>query len=116
MSWIKVLLGLVLFSLFLSYVVIPQAALIFTRFRLRATKLSPLSARGLEWRSKTHASHSVPTVRVERIYWSWGGCAPGSRVTLNVEGVTLHVRQKNHDRPDGESAVPKKVSCRDTKS
>jgi hypothetical protein len=107
MSWIKVLLGLIVFSLFLTHVVIPRAALVFTRFRLRATKIGPLSARGLEWRSKSHAAHLLPTLSIDRVYWSWGGCAPGSRVTLNVEGVTLRVRQKEHN--EEEEPARKKV-------
>lgn len=106
MSWIKVLLGLIAFSAFLSYIFIPWAAQVFTRFRLRATKLSPFSALGLEWRSKSQAAASVPTLRVERIFWSWGGSTAHSRVTLNVEGVTFRVHKKTLD---GSHSAPKKV-------
>ena len=110
MSWIKALLGLVLFSVFLSYVVIPVVASFLTRRRVSATKLSPLSARGIEWRSKSHALHSLPTLRIERIFWSGGGCSPGSYVTLNIEGVTFRVRDKQQNEETVTAA--KKVSKR----
>lgn len=97
MSWLKVVVCLVVLSITLSYVVIPWAAQFASSFRLRATKLSPLSARGLEWRDKRHANAPEATLRVESIYWSLGGCTRHGRLTLNVEGVTFRVREKDAD-------------------
>lgn len=99
MFWVKVLVSFIAFSLTLSYVVIPWAVQFASSFRLRATKLSPLSARGIEWRDKGSANASEPTLRVDRVYWSLGGCTTGARLTLNIEGVTVRVSKKAKTGP-----------------
>lgn len=100
MSWLKIVLGIIVFSLTLSYIVIPWAAQLASSFRLRATKLSPLSSRGIEWRDKGSAHAAEPTLRVERVYWSVGGCTKGGRLTLNVEGVTIRVPKRQKSAPE----------------
>lgn len=111
-SWLAKVVGLLLVSLVLSYVIIPWAIERFSKFRLRVTKLSIFSARGLEWRSKAHANSSEPDLRIDHIHWSWGGCSPTSIVTLHFDGITVRVR-KQHKRKSGEEHEVR-IKCRDS--
>ncbi|KAL1408382.1 Protein SABRE [Vanrija albida] len=98
MTWFGYLLGVIVVSLILSYIVIPWGLSILSSFKLRATRLSLLSARGLEWRHKSHATANVPTLRIERVYWSRGrGPGPIGLITLNVEGIVVRIRKPPPD-------------------
>lgn len=99
-----------LVSLVLSYVIIPWAIERFSHFRLRVTKLSIFSARGLEWRSNGHGDALEPDVRIDHIHWSWGGCTPTSIVTLHFDGITLRVR-KRQKKPSENHGAEVRVAC-----
>lgn len=71
--------------------------LLFRRLtQLRVSSFSLLSARGLEWRSSSQPNAVVPTLRVERAGWTWGGLRGEEMglVILKLEGLSFRVKGK----------------------
>ena len=55
------------------------------------------SARGLEWREASRKNAVVPTLRLERVHWAWGGL-DGEDVglfILKLDGVSFRVSRKD---------------------
>ena len=64
------------------------------------------SARGLEWRARAQKNTIVPTLRIEKAGWVWGGLK-GEEVglfILKLDGVSFRVRRKAKD--DDEVVAP----------
>lgn len=82
-------ISLVTFSIALRYWGFP---LLFRRLtQLRVSSFSLLSARGIEWRSSSQANAVIPTLRVERAGWTWGGLKGEEMglVVLKLEGLSF---------------------------
>lgn len=67
---------------------------------ISATRLSPFSARGVEWRDSEHAV--LPTLRVEKADWCWGGMKSEEMglIVLTIEGVSFRKREKEEKSGD----------------
>ena len=83
--------------LLLVYFGLPQILAYRTQFRF--SSISPRSARGIEWRPKSQHAAVVPTVRIERVGWGWGGRTADDVgwVVIRIEGVAVRVRRATLD-------------------
>ncbi|KAL7425082.1 Protein SABRE [Cryptotrichosporon argae] len=109
-TWAILTLVLIGLAVVASYVILPTLADTLSDGRIRSTSISPLSARGVEWRSKAHATSILPTLRLERIRLAWGGLrdAETGVCVLRVDGVSLRVRGGDKTEAKGD-ATPRKV-------
>lgn len=92
MSWANVILFLAFCYLVFRYFLFPLLLAQLTQFRV--TSFSLFSTRGLEYRSKAERGNVVPTVRIERTGWVWGGLSSDEvgLVVVKLEGVSLRVK------------------------
>ena len=79
-------------SLALRYWAFPLLFRRLTQFRVSSFSL--ITVRGLEWRAAVQADSIVPTLRVERAGWAWGGLKGEEvgLVILRLEGVSYRVK------------------------
>ncbi len=107
-----ILISLITLSIILRYWGFPYLFQQLTQFRVSSFSL--LSARGLEWRPSDQANAVVPTLRVERAGWAWGGLKGDEvgLVILRLDGVSFRVKRKGEGSSETNSAdeVPVKVS------
>ncbi|WVQ80568.1 hypothetical protein IAT38_002673 [Cryptococcus sp. DSM 104549] len=81
--------------------------------QFRVTSVSPLSARGIEWRAKREEGDVIPTLRIERAKWTWGGTKGDvvGLVVLRVEGVSLRFKKGSFEKTEKKmDVVPQRKS------
>ncbi|KAK8858435.1 hypothetical protein IAR55_002662 [Kwoniella newhampshirensis] len=94
MSFITNCLVTILTVLFISrYFITPLLFRSLTQFRVSAFSL--FSARGLEWRAATEPHDVIPTLRIERAKWAWGGIRGDvvGLLVLRIEGLSLRFKK-----------------------
>jgi len=108
MSLLNILLFFISFSLLLRFYLIPLLVAQLTQFRVSA--FSIFSARGLEYRSKGEQGSNVPTGRIEKAGWAWGGMSADDvgLVVLKVDGVSIRLKKG----PKGSEEKPHRKSVR----
>ncbi|WWD18325.1 hypothetical protein CI109_102775 [Kwoniella shandongensis] len=74
-----------------------------TQFRVSA--ISPFSARGLEWRSASEKHDVIPTLRIERARWTWGGIKGDvvGLIVLRVEGLSFRFKKGSLGRAENKA-------------
>ena len=92
-----ILVTFVTVSLLFRYFLFPLLFARLTQFRL--SYFSIFSARGLEYRPRGQSGAVVPTLRVERLGWAWGGLCDDDvgLLVIRVEGVSLRVKRSSED-------------------
>ncbi|EIW73580.1 hypothetical protein TREMEDRAFT_70997 [Tremella mesenterica DSM 1558] len=73
------------------------------RTQIRFASISLLSAKGLEWRPAHKSGTIVPTVRIEKVCWAWGGRKGDDVgwVVLKFEGIAVRAREGDVLRQGG---------------
>ena len=104
-----VILGLVILSLLGKFYILP---LLFSHLSgLQINRLSFLSLRGLEYRIGDDAHSVIPTLRLERAAWAWGGWKEDGvkgLIVLRLEGVSFRVKKRpKKDKPKPVEPRPK---------
>ena len=102
-----------LFLLFLSLVLRYYLAPILLKHatQIRVSYISLFSALEIEYRPRGQEASSVPTLRVERAGWTWGGFTDDDvgMVVLRLEGITFHVNEATKKKKQHTSDPPAKV-------
>ncbi|ORX40254.1 golgi-body localization protein domain-domain-containing protein [Kockovaella imperatae] len=102
------ILGFLVLSLLCRFYLFPLLFSQLSNFRL--TSISPLSVKGLEYRLRDEKAAVIPTLRVERAAWTWGGWKEdGAKglIVLKLEGVSLRVRHRSPKRDERKPPHPK---------
>lgn len=104
-----IFISLVTLSIVFRYWVFPLLFRQLTQFRV--SSFSPLSTRGLEWRSNAQSNSILPTLRVERAGWKWGGLRGEEvgLVILRLDGVSFRLRGKGQDDSTPAEIRPKVI-------
>jgi hypothetical protein len=107
LSWATLATSLVTVWFAIRYWGFPLLASIFGN--VTATRLTPFSARGVEWRKNKDAS--LPTFRVERVDWCLGGMeeAEIGLFVLTINGVSLRVKEEAKSGVDDDITRSHKV-------
>lgn len=107
------LLILVLSSLVVHLHILPLLLRTFTQ--VRVSSFSFISITGLEWRNEHEQEDIIPTLRIERARWTWGGIKGDvtGLVVLRIEGVSWRIKNNpSGDLKNGRPSVQHRVSDR----
>jgi hypothetical protein len=107
-----VLISFLTLIVLLRFLIFPILFRALTNFRV--SSFSPLSAYGLEWRSVAQATAVVPTLRVQRLRWAWGGLKGDEvgLIVLRLEGVSFRVKKREkreHDVVNQRAKVSRRL-------
>lgn len=104
------LISFITLSVILRYWGFPLLFRRLTQFRVSSFSL--LSVRGLEWRKSSRPNAVVPTLRVERAGWTWGGLKGEEvgLVILRLEGVSYRVEKTAKGDPSVGGEDPPRSS------
>ena len=106
---ITILIGLVTFLITCRYVLFP---FLFAQLsNLRVSAISFLSLKGLEYRPKGEHGSVIPTLRVERAGWAWGGLKDSEVgvIVLRIDKVVFRVKKRRKSAPHDGPEKPAKV-------
>lgn len=103
---VNVVLGFIAFSLLARFYLVPLLLAQLTQFRVSA--FSIFSIRGLEYRSKSQKGSIVPTARVEKGGWAWGGLSADDvgLVVFKVDGVSIRLKKGVKDTDHAPQRKP----------
>lgn len=107
------LLILILSSLVAHLHILPLLLRTFTQ--VRVSSFSFVSITGLEWRTKHEQEDIIPTLRIERAGWTWGGIKGDvtGLVVLRIEGISWRIKKNpSGDLKNEASSVKHRVSNR----
>jgi hypothetical protein len=110
-TWATLAVGLVSLWFAIRYWGFPLLARVLGN--VRVNRLTPFSARNIEWRKENDAV--LPTLKVKNAGWSWGGMeeAETGLFVLSIEGVTLRIKESDKKGSSDESTAPKEAPVSD---